>query len=139
MGGRREMYVNAHCNHVSEKSDSQLLILLSLLNPRSREKMLANGKVVTARTARVCPTLGGAPSCTTLSVPVVLTRSRVQCGEESYGCSCVPGSVASVTMDGWAAMSCRALRSRLLPGSWRGQGEAPEGCGNGMRSNSWPA
>src|SRR5688500_12228986 len=60
-----------------------------------------------------------------------------------YECGHAParsvGSVASATIDGWAAMSCRALRSRLLPGSWRGHGEAPEGCGKEMRSNSWPA
>ena len=50
---------------------SQLLILLRFLYPRSREKTLATREVVTTRTARACPTLGGAP--------------RVRCRGASYG------------------------------------------------------
>src|SRR5215467_12633001 len=40
---------------------SHFPILLRLLSPRSREKTLTKGEVVTVRTARVCPTWGGAP------------------------------------------------------------------------------
>ena len=36
-----------------------------------------------------------------------------------------------------SAISARALRSKVLPGSMRGHGEAPEGCGSGMASNAW--
>ena len=37
----------------------------------------------------------------------------------------------------WTAIRRSALRNKLLPGSIRCQGDAPEGWGRGMRSNLW--
>lgn len=39
---------------------------------------------------------------------------------------------------GWAAMSRSARRNKVLPGSTRCQGDAPEGCGSGIKSKRRP-
>ena len=45
---------------------------------------------------------------------------------------------AGVRMAAWPAINPIARRRRVIPGSIRCQGEAPDGCGSGMQSVAWP-
>lgn len=46
---------------------------------------------------------------------------------------------ASLLIAGWRAINLRARSVSALPGGILCQGDAPEGCGNGIRSKRWPA
>ena len=70
--------------------------------------------------------------------PAILGHGRVPRQRDRTGEANIFAKNHNRWIAGWAATSCKACRRRVLPGSIRCQGEAPEGWGNGMQSVACP-